>query len=60
VWYPIILSRRKSFHHRKVQRVRRETGNKTSPKESFIFRYNTVLDIVENKSKETSNGQKED
>jgi len=59
VWYPNMLSRIKSFHHKKeiIKTIR--NGTKTIKNPSFILMNITVFLIVENKAIETKIGQNE-
>ena len=55
-----MLSRRKSFHHKKEERAKIERGNKTSNTLSLRFKYNTMLLITQKRRKETITGQRDD
>lgn len=60
VWYPIILSREKSFHHKKeTKTVNTKETNKTV-KESLALINKTTLPSKENKIIDTKTGQNED
>jgi hypothetical protein len=59
VWYPIILSRRKSFHQRKEVKTRTKTGIRTRKYLNFILINNSKLAIQEKSNRDTQSGQKE-
>lgn len=59
VWNPIILSRLKSFHHKNLIHVTRNTENSTLHREILNLNHITTLEAVENSIKESKKGQKE-
>jgi len=59
VWYPSILSREKSFHHRNETKTVSNTEKTTTDKDNLKFKYNTRLPIIEKRIKETKSGQNE-
>lgn len=59
MWNPNILSREKSFHHKKEIKIVNKTGNKTIKNENFILMNKTTLPRRENKTKDTNKGQKD-
>lgn len=54
-----MLSREKSFHHRKETKTVKNKEKRRTAREAFILIKRTVLPSKENKIKETSKGQNE-
>jgi len=57
VWYPIILSRFKSFHHKNLVVTRSKPGKSTIVKDNFKWNHKTRFLIKEKRIKETKKGQ---
>jgi hypothetical protein len=60
VWYPIILSRFKSFHQRKDTAATSKIGRITEVKALLEFIQTTALDIEEKRFNDSIKGQMED
>lgn len=59
VWYPSILSREKSFHHKNVTKTVKKNGTNNINKDAFKLIKSTILPSKENSTKANRKGQKE-
>lgn len=59
VWYPIILSRIKSFHHKKAIDATNKAETMTLIREILNLNHITIFLVKENRDIDKSKGQKE-